>query len=125
MLSLRKDKKSKKKKKDKKINVLSYAYYTFDNMPKMKIINPIIQYGAEFEEMKNRAIFDGVVSATINGGVALLFDKLDAVGLRISNISDESTFKGAYVEGVIKFSLIKIFFYLLHIISVKKRFQMA
>lgn len=125
-LELKKDDKDDKKaKKKKKINVLSFAYYIIDKMPKIRIINPTIEYGADIEDIKNRALFDGGVSAIVNSGVGFLFDKLDAVNLSVKNVSDTSTFRGAYLEGTIKFSLIKIFLYFLHIISVKKRFQKA
>ena len=125
-LELKKEEDAKKKKrKDKKTNVFSFSYYIFDNLPKIKIINPLIEYGAEFEDVKNRALFDGGVSVAVNSVIGAMYDKLEPVNFSIRNICDESSFRGVYFEGIIKFSLIKIFLYYLHIISVKKRFQKA
>ena len=119
------DKPKKKKNRDKKIHILSFAYYIFDKMPKIKIINPTVEYGAEFEDIKNRALFDGGVVAAVNSAIGALYDKLETVNFSVRNICDDSSFRGLYFEGVIKFSLIKIFLYFLHIISVKRRFQKA
>ena len=126
VLEVKKEEKDeKKKKKDKKIRVLAFIYYIIDKMPKIRIINPTIEYGADIEDIKNKALFDGGVSAIVNSGIGILFDKLDTVNLTVRNVSDWSSFRGMYLEGTIKFSLIKIILYFLHIISVKKRFQKA
>ncbi|MDE5548967.1 MAG: hypothetical protein K2J13_01805, partial [Clostridia bacterium] len=93
-----------KKKNDKKLRILSFMYYIFSKMPKLKIINPTVEYGTEIEDIKNRALFDGGVSAIVNSGVGMLFDKLETVNLSVRNVSDTSTFRGLYCEGVIKFS---------------------
>lgn len=126
LLELKKDNKDKNKgKNDKKMRILSFVYYIIEKMPKIRIINPTVEYGVEIEDIKNRALFDGGVSAILNSAIGMLFDKLDVVNLSVRNVSNSSTFKGLYCEGIIKFSLIKIFLYFLHIISVKKRFQKA
>ena len=57
--------------------------------------------------------------------MGVLYDKLELKNLTLQNIGDATSLKGLYLEGALKFSLLKIFFYFLHIISVKKRFQTA
>ncbi|MDE6614624.1 MAG: hypothetical protein K2K24_03855, partial [Clostridia bacterium] len=93
------EKNENKKKNDKKLRVLSFMYYIFSKMPKLKIINPTVEYGVEIEDIKNRALFDGGVSAIVNSGVGMLFDKLETVNLSVRNVSDTSTFRGLYCEG--------------------------
>lgn len=121
----RKGQDRKSKKKSRKIRIFSYLYYAIEKAPKIIVYNPVIKYGAEFEEIKNKALFDGGVSAAVYTAVGVLYDKLELKNLSLQNIGDESSFKGVYLEGALKFSLLKIFFYFLHIISVKRRFQTA
>ena len=109
----------------KKLRALSYIYYIIDNLPKITLSNAVVEYGAQFEEIKNRVLFDGGVACVINGGLAFLQEKLQVDGLRVKNVCDDSSFRGLYLEGVIKLSLIKIIFYILHILGQKRKFQKA
>ncbi|MDE7328741.1 MAG: hypothetical protein K2N57_03265 [Clostridia bacterium] len=115
----------KKEKEDKKLRTLSYIYYIVENMPKITLSNAVVEYGAQFEEIKNRAMFDGGVAFVINGALAFLQEKLEVNNLKVKNVCDESSFRGLFLEGVIKLSLLKIFFYILHILAQKRRFQKA
>lgn len=119
----KKSKKSKKKKN--KIKILPLLYYIAEKFPKIYVPMTAIEYGASFEDIKNRALFDGAVGIIGNVLKSLACNKLTIDNYSIKNTCEESAFRGAEIEGLIKFSLIKIFLFILHIIAVKRKFQTA
>lgn len=118
--------KSKKRSKEKKkTRYLSYLWYIVENAPKIRLSSGIIEYGTSIDDIKNRSILNGVALTLLNTALAVAHNKIAFDEINMTDISSQSSFRGVYLDGVIKFSLIKIILYSLRIITVKRRFQTA
>ncbi len=118
--------KSKKRSKEKKkTRYLSYLWYIVENAPKIRLSSGIIEYGTSIDDIKNRSILNGAALTLLNTALAVAHNKIAFDEINMTDISSQSSFRGVYLDGVIKFSLIKIILYSLRIITVKRRFQTA
>ncbi len=118
--------KSKKHSKEKKkTRYLSYLWYIVENAPKIRLSSGIIEYGTSIDDIKNRSILNGAALTLLNTALAVAHNKIAFDEINMTDISSQSSFRGVYLNGVIKFSLIKIILYSLRIITVKRRFQTA
>ena len=92
--------------------------------PEVTIKSLTVNYGANFEEAKNRAIFDGAITIISNTLMATNSNKLKINDFQLKNVSEESKFNGIDASCEIGgLTILKILFYALYAISIKGKYQ--
>ncbi len=113
------------KRKDKsdmrKVNYFALAGQILDDMPNIRLKEIYIQYNAGDDEMV-KSVFGGGLVMLENIIRSLLGNKIKVDRIINKDISGKSPFVGVIAEAVIGLDLIKILFYLLHIIALKKKY---
>lgn len=116
------DEKSKKNKK--KLRKSAFFSNLWSKRPEITIKNLTVNYGANFEEAKNRAIFDGAITIISNTLMATNSNKLKINDFQLKNVSEESKFNGIDASCEIGgLTILKILFYALYAISIKGKYQ--
>ncbi|MDE5756100.1 MAG: hypothetical protein K2I23_03340 [Clostridia bacterium] len=114
-----------KRKKKKKLKTGAYISQLLSKLPDIRVKRLSVNYSAEFEEIKNRALFDGCVMLMTNTLLAISSEKVKLQDFQLQNVSGDLKFNGVDAECVLNFALIKIALYALYAMIIKKKYQVA
>ena len=117
--------KSKKRNKKEKLKTIAYLSKLWSKAPSVKIRRLSIDYGTAFEEIKDRALFDGYAMLITNTLLAIGSEKIKLRNFELQNVNDLSKFNGVDLECILGFSLFKIAAYAIYAMAVKRKYVVA
>lgn len=129
-LSIKKGKTSKieeesenKEQKEIKTDYLSMFKNAIADIPEISLRSLYIGYSLSGEDEMKNALYGGAISTITAMIKGALSDKLKILNCITEDISSNGIFKGVTVDAVIGFSIFKILFYIMHIITLKRKFK--
>ncbi|MDE7191537.1 MAG: hypothetical protein K2O35_03635 [Clostridia bacterium] len=114
-----------KRKKAKKLKIGAYLSNLLSKSPNLTVRSLSVNYGTSFEEIKDRALFDGYTTLIANTFMAIGSEKLKVQEFGLQNVSDISTFNGVDIECVMGLSLFKIAAYAIYAMIIKNKYKVA
>lgn len=101
-----------------------YAYFAriIHDMPKLVFNNVQIMHSIDFDNEMNRVLFDQGLGVAVSIVKAVVYDKLQVKNIQISDIREKTNLRGFIAEIRFDFVLFKILFFMLHIISLKRKY---
>lgn len=128
-LSIKKGKTSKKEEesenkeqKEIKTDYLSMFKNAIADIPEISLRSFYIGYSLSGEDEMKNALYGGAINTITAMIKEALSDKLKIRNCITEDISSNGIFKGVTVDAVIGFSIFKILFYIMHIITLKRKF---
>lgn len=128
-LSIKKGKTSKKEEesenkeqKEMKTDYLSMFKNAIADIPEISLRSLNIGYSLSGEDEMKNALYGGAINTITAMIKGVLSDKLKIRNCITEDISSNGSFKGVTVDAVIGFSIFKILFYIMHIITLKRKF---
>lgn len=128
-LSIKKGKTSKieeesenKEQKEIKTDYLSMFKNAIADIPEISLRSFYIGYSLSGEDEMKNALYGGAINTITAMIKEALSDKLKIRNCITEDISSNGIFKGVTVDAVIGFSIFKILFYIMHIITLKRKF---
>lgn len=129
-LSIKKGKTSKKEEesenkeqKEIKTDYLSMFKNAIADIPEISLRSFYIGYSLSGEDEMKNALYGGAINTITAMIKGTLSDKLKIRNCITEDISSNGIFKGVTVDAVIGFSIFKILFYIMHIITLKRKFK--
>lgn len=129
-LSIKKGKTSKieeesenKEQKEIKTDYLSMFKNAIADIPEISLRSFYIGYSLSGEDEMKNALYGGAINTITAMIKEALSDKLKIRNCITEEISSNGIFKGVTVDAVIGFSIFKILFYIMHIITLKRKFK--
>lgn len=113
----------KTKKNKKKLDKSAYLSKLWRKRPAIKIKQMNVNYGADLEDAKNRAVFDGVFMLVSNTLLVTNSDKLRINDFRLQNVTQISKFNGIDANCIIGYSLFKVAIFGIYAMLIKGKYK--
>ena len=113
----------KAKKKKKKLDKSAYLSKLWSKRPVLKLKQVNVNYGADLEDAKNRAVFDGALMLVSNTLLATNSNKLQINDFQLQNVTEKSQFNGINANCVMGFSLFKIAFFAIYAMLIMGKYK--
>ncbi len=121
--ALKKEEKSEnKEQKEIKTDYLSMFKNVIADIPEISLRSLYIGYSLSGEDEMKNALYGGAINTITAMIKGALSDKLKIQNCITKDISSNGIFKGVTVDAVIGFSIFKILFYIMHIITLRRKF---
>ncbi|MDE6362281.1 MAG: hypothetical protein K2L53_04815, partial [Clostridia bacterium] len=114
-----------KRNKAKKLKVGAYLSNLLSKSPNLTVRSLSVNYGTSFEEIKDRALFDGYTALIANTFMAISSEKLKVQEFGLQNVSDISKFNGVDIKCVMGLSLFKIAAYAIYAMIIKNKYKVT
>ncbi len=112
-----------KEQKEIKTDYLSMFKNAIADIPEISLRSFYIGYSLSGEDEMKNALYGGAINTITAMIKGVLSDKLKIRNCITEDISSNGIFKGVTVDAVIGFSIFKILFYIMHIITLKRKFK--
>ena len=120
---LKKEEKSENKEQNEiKTDYLSMFKNVIADIPEISLRSLYIGYSLSGEDEMKNALYGGAINTITVMIKGALSDKLKIQNCITKDISSNGIFKGVTVDAVIGFSIFKILFYIMHIITLRRKF---
>lgn len=110
---------------DGKVSKTDYAGLfknAIKDFPEITLKDAYVQYSVDYEDRMKNSLFGGVVNLFSGMLKRTVYSKVSIDSFTSEDTSAKSDFRGVIINAVTGFSAVKILFYLLHIISLKRKF---